>query len=489
MGPEMVEWIIVAQGHYSLREKLRPNATEVWHQFVSGKAGIGKIGVGDRVTIAQTGTGSVSFWGRGVVDEVRKDGSVIRYTERFSKAFLVPSDSRTSLPALAKHQWKDRRVPIFLALAPDHWGKYVPGHMTGVAFPLNAADASVLNDSIGGGPKTPFPLVFARIGWMARYDGPALDDKKPKAGGSHNRKDVGNEVFTFQPLGGNVYGYIQVPGGGQSVNLSRILGSGALGESAKGVTVVWYAKRPKGGQVIVGWYRNAEIYKDRQKYPLGTGRDGFRFVCRSGTADAVVLPPDSRTFLLPSKGGGLGRSNIVYALDTHGQSRLEDPSQEWMARALRLIEGYGPVTTATVSPVSRGHPGGGQGFNRDAAERDKLDAFAMARATDHFSGLGYKVEDEHLRNPYDLKCSKDGSVLYVEVKGTKSRGESVLVTNGEVDFAGKHPKESALFVCHSISLQKGGEASGGMTEVEIPWSPTVDKLIPVSFTYKRRAVV
>ena len=60
--------------------------------------------------------------------------------------------------------------------------------------------------------SVPFPIVFARIGWMARYDGPSLDDSRPEGGGSHNESSIGNEIFTFQSLGGEMYGYIQVPG-------------------------------------------------------------------------------------------------------------------------------------------------------------------------------------------------------------------------------------------------------------------------------------
>lgn len=143
----MSDWILVAKEHYLLDHKLVPDAVELWSDFVSG-ARIGNINVGDNALLVQAGTGTIAFWGRGKVEAVRRDGSEVRYVERFSTPFVIRSDIRSRYPSLASHAWKDGRVPIFLALTEDARGMYVPGGMTGVAFPLSPEDAAILTRTI-----------------------------------------------------------------------------------------------------------------------------------------------------------------------------------------------------------------------------------------------------------------------------------------------------------------------------------------------------
>lgn len=478
----MSAWILVAQGHYPLERKLIPGATELWRDFVSGTPRIGRIGLGDEAFIFQAGTGSVALWGRAVVDEVRADGTLVRYTERFLRPLAVPENARRLYPTLAAHKWQDGRVPIFLALHPDNRGRYVPGHMTGVAFRLSVEDSEILLDTTRG---FRFPIVFARIGWMERYDGPSLSGSGPIGGGSYNKRDIGNEVFTFQPLDGRLYGYVQVPGGGDTIDLSRITGAQSLKASASGVAVVWFAGKPEGGQAVIGWYLGAEVFEKPQSYPSGSGRELYQYVCRTDPSNAVLLPPESRTLVIPSRGAGLGRSNIVYVLDESGRSRLRDPTFEWMARAAELIRTAPAQVPARDAPVSRGHPRGGQGFAIDSAERDIIDAYAMRMATARFEREGYTVHDEHKNHPYDLRCVKGESTLFAEVKGTKTMGRSVLVTAGEIEFARAHPKESVLVVCHSILLDSTRKPFGGKVEAESPWKPDPNQLTPTGYSYSR----
>jgi hypothetical protein len=266
----------------------------------------------------------------------------------------------------------------------------------------------------------PAPVVFARIGWMTRYDGPATDDPRPQGGGSYTRREIGNEVFTFQPLDGIVYGYIQVPGGGRAIDLSRIIGSGVRSRSISGVTVVWFAGRPEGGQVVVGWYHDAEILDQPRGYPEGSGREDYEFVCRGNARDAVLLPAESRTFLLPSRGGGLGRSNILYPFDDQGESRIKDPKYEWMWRVVAHIRSYRGGVPSMAEPGAGGPAERGQGFADDAEERRLVDSYAMERAIQYYTNEGYEVHDEHQGNPYDLRCVSGVSTLFVEMKGTRT---------------------------------------------------------------------
>ncbi len=110
----------------------------------------------------------------------------------------------------------------------------------------------------------------------------------------------------------------------------------------------------------------------------------------------------------------------------------------------------------------------------------------MNEAATYFESLGYKVVDVSARRPYDLECVKGKSKLYVEVKGTQSKGESVFLTAGEVKFAIKHASSMALFILHTVQVDSSGNASGGVREIQVPWIVNDEDLAALSYKYQVR---
>jgi len=45
------------------------------------------------------------------------------------------------------------------------------------------------------------------------------------------------------------------------------------------------------------------------------------------------------------------------------------------------------------------------------------------------------MADHSKTKPYDLYCIRGAEVLHVEVKGTQTSGEDIILTAGEVEFA------------------------------------------------------
>jgi hypothetical protein len=123
-----------------------------------------------------------------------------------------------------------------------------------------------------------------------------------------------------------------------------------------------------------------------------------------------------------------------------------------------------------------------QGFQIDSKLRRAIELYAMDKATKHFVSLGYDVEDTSKIKPYDLKCTKGSRTIFVEVKGTQSKGSDVFLTAGEVRHARKHPGQSALFISHSVVVTQDG-VSGGDTIVRIPWNPSDQNLAPLTYRY------
>ena len=176
-------------------------------------------------------------------------------------------------------------------------------------------------------------VLFVRIGWMRFYDGPTPHDEKPIGGGSYTEGHIGHEAYNFREASGSLYGYFQPSH--ETICLERIDPSGAGADHLSGVLVAMIACRVKGGQVIVGWYRDATVF--RKKKPHSPGKpEGYGHFCSSKRKDCVLLPEYNRTFEIPQGKGGLGQANICYDRDTKGEQK----SAAWIKEAINFIESY-----------------------------------------------------------------------------------------------------------------------------------------------------
>lgn len=176
------------------------------------------------------------------------------------------------------------------------------------------------------------PVLFCNVGWMERYDG--IDGDSIQRGGSYNKDSIGHEVCNFSNTDGKVYGYVQPTG---QIKIEK-LGAGKKDEHVSGVTVIWTAGPDSGGTAVVGWYKNATVFRESQSIKRPTdlqksnGLDTFRIVALA--SDATLLPLDKRSLMIPrAVKGGIGQSNVWYA---------DSPESEpIVAGILRLVESGG----------------------------------------------------------------------------------------------------------------------------------------------------
>lgn len=173
------------------------------------------------------------------------------------------------------------------------------------------------------------PVLFCNVGWMKHYDG--IDGDKIDRGGSYNKDSIGHEVCNFSNINGKVYGYVQPTG---QIKIER-LGAGKNEDFAQGVTVIWTAGPDAGGTAVVGWYKNARVYRESQTIKNPTPlqkKNGLNSYWISALAsDATLLPVESRHLMIPrAVKGGIGQSNVWYA--------DKPESAEIVARVLRLVE-------------------------------------------------------------------------------------------------------------------------------------------------------
>lgn len=87
-----------------------------------------------------------------------------------------------------------------------------------------------------------------------------------------------------------------------------------------------------------------------------------------------------------------------------------------------------------------------------------------------------------------MLCTNGLQELHVEVKGTSTLGEEVILTPGEV----RHAWEStciarhALAVCSEITVTKKNglpECNGGILKFIDAWAPNGDDLTPTEYSY------
>ena len=146
-------------------------------------------------------------------------------------------------------------------------------------------------------------ILFCNIGWSEKYDGDPLD--KPKGGGSHNETGIGHEIYNFKPFKGECFGYVQIP----SIHIEKLTNNAKINkniEQIDNVLVVWVAKKHKEvGKYIVGWYKNATIYRKYQSIPDEVMQNQDRteefnsFIIKSN--DFHLLPVTNRTYCIKQR--------------------------------------------------------------------------------------------------------------------------------------------------------------------------------------------
>lgn len=133
-------------------------------------------------------------------------------------------------------------------------------------------------------------------------------------------------------------------------------------------------------------------------------------------------------------------------------------------------------------PVQGRKPSARQGRQMDAALRRQVELAAEDVAEGHFVSEGWSVERVgNLKLGYDLRCTRQGEELHVEVKGTTGRGQEVILTPNEVDHCRSYPM-SALAVVSGISVGPDGEVdSRGVLKLLDPWQVDDARLVPTEF--------
>jgi hypothetical protein len=150
---------------------------------------------------------------------------------------------------------------------------------------------------------------------------------------------------------------------------------------------------------------------------------------------------------------------------------------------------YGPdpeITGAVDAdlPEARDLPGaGGQGLQMDADVRRAIENAAQDRLMLHYRYRGWTVTDTRQNRPYDAEAVKGAERIYLEAKGTQSRGDSVIVTRNEVDHALQYPGLCMMGVWSGMRIVDGVVDPEEGTFRILPFNPDYGQLLPRDFDW------
>lgn len=253
---------------------------------------------------------------------------------------------------------------------------------------------------------------------MKNYDGLTSSDYPLNGGAFVDENGYGHEILNFQKNGQFVYGYVQARNA--TINIDRI---GANGSDFIDRVLVYWRARSILGSVVVGWYRNARVFRNEQEgnkkrtfvYDGKTQRLGY--IVRAKATDAFLVPVQHRTFRVPVTHKGFGSQTFVSFLD-QDLPEVEDFRQKLLAYSTEAEEGRYHIANR------------GRRQAVDAETKARIEATAIEAAVEFYLDRGYDVTSVEAENTgYDLVAVRRSEELHIEVKGTSAGSqEDIAVT-------------------------------------------------------------
>lgn len=233
--------------------------------------------------------------------------------------------------------------------------------------------------------------------------------------------------------------------------------------------------RLQGDDVIVATTRSPQ----GQPVPIAWVQAALDRLRRDGEVEISVASVGYRSAFV-----GAALAALPGARTAHNPQRVLLPASS-DTRRKTPVEGVSEaavVVEEAVRPRARG-----QRWSQSPAVRRAIELHAMQAAVEHYTRQGWSVEDVSAFCSYDLHCEQDDRVLRVEVKGTTSTGERVLLTRNEVAQARANYPNTALFVLADITVIKEADdrpsVRGGRAVVLEPWMPRDEDLEPIAHEY------
>jgi hypothetical protein len=245
-------------------------------------------------------------------------------------------------------------------------------------------------------------------------------------------------------------------------------------------------RNPKPGDRLIVW-------QARERGP----RRGVVVVGEVTAGPKVILsPPEEHRFWQKKIGGPEPRIRFR-VIRLPGLPVWEDGENSWLSE-LKVAGAQGTLFTLEpgqwhriVAQAAQGQlperRRTGQGFSTSPEARRAIELHAQRMAETYYADLGYEVKDVSSDHPYDIHCKKGDGELHIEVKGTMSSGNSVLLTRNEVAHARQNRERAVLVIVAGIELSTINgrpRPRGGDMRVVQPWDVDTGALSPTQYEYQ-----
>lgn len=282
-------------------------------------------------------------------------------------------------------------------------------------------------------------MLMCNCAWMKYYEGITETDYPINGGEFIAKNGYGHEVINFQKNGNFVYGYVQARNG--TIDIDKIGEKGL--DYVDDILVVWRAKS-KVGSVVIGWYKNARVYRHEQE---GNNRRHFDYdgetyhpgyLIRARAEDAFLIPVQQRFFPVPVTHKGFGSQTFVSFL-------AKDEIEEVRNFKISLENYIGNAENGDFTLPNRGRRG-----NIDTETKSIIERSAINCTVDFYVNRGYDVESVESDNiGYDLAASNSKETLHIEVKGTSVRTQAdvnVILTPNEYKTSKKQKEKYRICI-------------------------------------------
>ena len=191
---------------------------------------------------------------------------------------------------------------------------------------------------------TKMRVLFCKVSNMKYYKGACNDDIAKFGGSFVEENGYGHEEFNFLPIyldeseEATCLGFVEPKsknGVRNTFHIEKIEGcKGARNEEfVENVLVIWCCQNEKGTINVIGWYKNATVYRRLQDFTMifENGVEEERcYNVKAATSDCVLLPVSVRNrqiWWVPyskNQGYGYGSSFLWYPTNPEAQKYLQN---------------------------------------------------------------------------------------------------------------------------------------------------------------------
>jgi len=309
-------------------------------------------------------------------------------------------------------------------------------------------------------------IIMLNISWMKEYDGNKPGYDVPINGGKYPRMNSkAHEEYNFTNVENYFFGHVETIRGDidSSINIQR-LGAKESDDYINGVLIIWIATPAGGGRQVIGWWKNATVFRKRQIAPKNSPesklRSGNSYITKAKIKDCVLLRPLERekypfNFPVHEKRYWPGQSSRYYPVI---QAKISSTFKTYFDHLLKEIKIFTPERKTKKTKR-------GKGFSRkgtSALHRSKVENSAVDFITKYYQKkyLPQDIVDVSKENKgWDLEVFLDesDSSLNVEAKGLSGNNPSIGLTPNEYRIFQEKRTEYRLFiVTNCLSGKKNG---------------------------------